>query len=76
LFNTGKRHLLALGQKLVVSGAAAHSLSNAGVIGDFVLYSVGTTMFNPTTYLIPRKDGCPTFSTRLDVGQNQMIIFR
>lgn len=89
LFTTGKRHPLAIRQKFEVhvSGAAAHNLSNAAVvIRDFVLYSVGTPMFNPTTnkdsicgiYLIAWKEGwtsevrlCPTFSTRLDVGQNQ-----
>jgi hypothetical protein len=66
-FNTGKRHPLASRQKfeVVVSGAAAHNLSNAEVIGDFVLYSVGPPMFNPTTnkdsicglYLIAWKEG-------------------
>jgi hypothetical protein len=67
LFNTGKRHPLALRPKfeVLVSGAAAHNLSNAVVIRDFVLYSVGTPMFNPTTnkdsicgiYLIAWKEG-------------------
>jgi hypothetical protein len=51
-FSTGKRHPLASRQKfeVVVSGGAAHNLSNAVVIRDFVLYSVGTPMYNPTTY--------------------------
>ena len=88
LFNTGKRHPLAIRQKfeVIVSGAAAHNLSNAVVIKDFVLYSVGTPIFNPTAnkdsicgiHLIAWKEGwasevrlCPTFSTHLDVGQNQ-----
>ena len=88
LFTTGKRHPLASRQKfdVLVSGGAAHNLSDAVVIGDFVLYSVGTPMFNPTTnkdsicgiYLIAWKEGwtsevrlgCSTFSTHLDVGQN------
>lgn len=87
-FSTGKRHPLAVRQKIEVSvsGAAAHNLSNAVVIGDFVLYTVGTPVFNPTAnkdsicgfYLIAWKEGwasevrlCPTFSTHLDFGQNQ-----
>lgn len=51
LFSTGERHPLASRKKfeVLVSGAAAHNLSNAVVIGDFVLYSVGTPTFNPTT---------------------------
>ncbi|KAF8502735.1 hypothetical protein F5888DRAFT_1631828 [Russula emetica] len=67
LFTTGKRHPLASRQKfeVLVSGAAAHNLSNAVVIKDFVLYWVGTPMFNPTTnkdsicgiYLIAWKEG-------------------
>jgi hypothetical protein len=67
LFSTGKRHPLAVRQKFEVhvSGAAAHNLSNAVVIGDFLLYLVGTPMFNPTTnkdsicgiYLIAWKEG-------------------
>ena len=88
LFNTGKRHPLASKQKfeVFVNGAAAHNLSNAVVIKDFVLYSVGTPMFNPTTnkdsicgiHLIAWKEGwtsevrfCPTPLTHLDVDHNQ-----
>ena len=76
-FNTGKRHPLAFRPKfeVLVSGAAAHNLSNAVVISDFVLYSVGTPIFNPTAnkdsicgiYLLAWKEGwtsevrlCPT----------------
>jgi hypothetical protein len=93
LFTTGNAHPLAVRQsfEVIVSGAAAHNLSNSMVIGDFVLYSVGTPMFNPKInrdticgiHLIAWKEGwttevrlCPTaFSTHLDVGQNQNDCF-
>jgi hypothetical protein len=67
LFSSGKRHPLASRQKfeVLVSGAAAHNLSDGVIIRDFVLYSVGTPMFNPTTnkdsicgiHLIAWKEG-------------------
>jgi hypothetical protein len=76
-FNTGEPHPLASRLKLefTVSRAAAHNLSEAIVIGDYILYCVGASTFSETyekttlcnIYLIAWKEGwvsevciCPT----------------
>ena len=81
LFNTGKRHPLAFRPKfeVLVSGAAAHNLSNAVVVSDFVLYSVGTPTFNPTTnkdsicgiHLIAWKEGWASEVRTVSVPHSQ-----
>ena len=76
-FNTGEPHPLAsrLELQIAVSHAAAHNLSEAMVIGDYILYWVGAPIFSETfenttlcnIYLIAWKEGwvsevciCPT----------------
>ena len=66
-FNTGEPHPLAsrLELEVTVSRAAAHNLSGATVIGDYILYWVGASEFSEiheqTTlcniYLVAWKDG-------------------
>jgi hypothetical protein len=76
-FNTGEPHPLASRLKLEVSvpRAAVHNLSEAMVIGDYILYWVGAPVFSEThektticnIYLVAWKEGwvsevciCPT----------------
>ncbi len=76
-FNTGEPHLLAsrLNLEVTVSRVAAHNLSEAMVIGDYILYWVGaptvSVTYEKTTlcniYLVAWKEGwvsevciCPT----------------
>jgi hypothetical protein len=67
-FSTGKPHPLASEQKLEISvaGAAAHNLSDTEVIGDYILYWVGTPTPIPSgtyedslcsIYLVAWKEG-------------------
>ena len=65
-FNTGEPHPLASEPKfeMTVLGIAAHNLSDTKVIGDYILYWVGTPMYSRSPkdslcsiYLIAWKEG-------------------
>jgi hypothetical protein len=83
-FNTGEPHPLASRLKLevTVSHAAVHNLSEAMVIGDYILYWVGSSIFSEThekptlcnIYLVAWKEGWVSevcICHHLDASQNQ-----
>jgi hypothetical protein len=86
-FNTGKPHPLASQPSLevTVAGASAYNLSDTEVIGDYILYWVGSPVFShhanegtlSNIYLVAWKEGWvsevsprPTFTAGLAVSQH------
>lgn len=83
-FNTGEPHPLASKSKLEVnvSRVAVHNLSEAMVIGDYILYYVGAPVFAETheqttlcsIYLVAWKEGWVSevcICHHLDASQNR-----